>query len=82
MNNNNVFNCPKCKIKFDQSRKIPLTLPCGHIICKECLSISDKLICPIDSTIFRDKLASIPICHTILQHLPSKNSSPKQSLIF
>lgn len=77
MNNNNVFNCPNCKIKFDQSRKIPLTLSCGHIICKECLSISDKLVCPIDNTIIRDKLSSIPICHTILQHLPSKNATPK-----
>ena len=66
----NVFTCPKCKLLFNNFKKMPINLPCGHVICKEC--IKDN-ICPIDNIYFNSNISNLPICQTILQHLPSQN---------
>ena len=41
--------CENCKGKFDENDRIPMTLPCSHPICSNCLSSfkpGDKLTCP------------------------------------
>lgn len=46
------FACPICEVNFNLEENIPLTLPCGHIICKLCLEetqqLSKRKICPLD----------------------------------
>ena len=74
LSSNKVFLCPNCNSKFDQGLKTPLTLPCGHIICKDCINHSLKLVCPIDKKSFNNDIASLPICHTLMQHLPPSSA--------
>jgi hypothetical protein len=78
---NSVFNCPICWQKFNRNIKIPLTLNCGHVICKNCVKTlstsSNTMVCSLDkitNTIDLNK-ENLPICYTILEHLPKEDSS-------
>lgn len=46
--------CKLCELKFDTVKYLPIALPCGHTVCKPCLTeIYIKLAyikCPIDNT--------------------------------
>ena len=64
----NVFKCPTCGSFFTSSTRLPLTLPCGHVICKSCL-FSSPPQCPLDHSPYsRDHLQK---CQAILDYLPS-----------
>ena len=65
----NVFTCPSCKSLFNKNKRIPINLPCGHVICKECIKNN---LCPIDELIFNYENSNFPICQTILQYLPEE----------
>jgi hypothetical protein len=49
----NVFICPKCNNYYtNEDSHLPISIPCGHIICKTYINSSyynSYLICPIDS---------------------------------
>lgn len=81
MNNSKVFNCPLCKSKYSTTSKVPLTLPCGHVICKECLhqtaSFSKDFKCPLDKIDIVKDISTLPVCRTILQYLPTKEKKQK-----
>lgn len=73
---NKVFRCPKCTYFFDKNNKMPLTLPCGHVLCKECLFAErnrDKIQCSIDNYIYIGSVKTLPPCQTIIDHLPRDN---------
>ena len=64
-----VLTCPGCQKIFNRNSRIPFTLPCSHILCKECVS---KSICPLDKKKIIDT-NSLIICQTFLDFLPKKN---------
>lgn len=73
---NKVFQCPKCLNVFDKNTRIPLILPCGHVLCKYCLSSEsnhDKIKCSIDNNIYNGSVKTLPPCQTIIDHLPLHN---------
>ena len=63
-----VLTCPGCQKIFNRNSRIPFTLPCSHILCKECVS---KSICPLDKKKIIDT-NSLIICQTFLDFLPKK----------
>jgi RING finger/CCCH-type zinc finger protein len=52
---NSLLSCQICMNGYDRGHRLPLTLKCGHSLCKEC---ADALIkknnrkCPFDNTLF------------------------------
>lgn len=76
---NKVFKCPICSEKFNAPKKTPLTLPCGDVLCKECLlsftsNPHSTIQCPLHKTSFNININSLPICKTILQFLPKQKT--------
>jgi hypothetical protein len=72
-----IDKCPNCNLHYSiENDKIPLILPCGHIICKTCLieiSNLNKLIsCPIDTKIFTHEISSFEIFQPFLQKIQKK----------
>lgn len=94
---NSVFTCPICLLKYNRLIRIPITLQCGHVICKVCiknnthstcnvenlnslhtqnLNSNNYIICGIDGqTVYFLDINSLPICYTILDHLPHQEMS-------
>lgn len=76
---NSVFNCPICWMKYNKSIRIPLTLSCGHVVCKVCvknvLTKNNIITCSIDKISMNLDINNIPVCHTILEHVPQQLSS-------
>lgn len=61
--------CPKCLKDFNLDNNIPLTLSCGHIICKSCLinlsNKSKKKICPLAN----EEYTTYQICQSIAEFI-------------
>ena len=70
---NDVFNCPICWLKYNKTIRIPITLSCGHVICKLCIKTiminSNTLICSLDKSHIIIDQKNLPICYTILDNL-------------
>ena len=79
MNNNNVFNCPICWLKYDKLIRLPITLSCGHVICKLCINSlminANTLICSLDKNSITVDPNNLPVCYTIIDHMPEDQSS-------
>lgn len=69
-----IFECGSCALPYDDSAHKPLSLPCGHVFCYDCLSKQMKqLTCPIDKTKFDISCSSLPCCYAILANIPKKS---------
>ena len=43
------LSCPVCEKTFDlQAKRLPISLGCGHTICRLCLSNLQRKVCPFD----------------------------------
>lgn len=77
--NSNVFNCPVCWLKYNKNIHMPISLSCGHVVCKLCINKlminSNTLICSLDKNSIVIDLNNLPICFTILDHMPEDNYS-------
>lgn len=76
-----VFLCPICSAMFNHSTNLPLALPCGHVICKKCLTSStlnvasaEHFKCLIDKQTFNTSVSSLKSCQAILDNLPRVDS--------
>ena len=74
----NIYKCPNCNQNYSiDNNKIPLILPCGHIICKKCLieisNINQFISCPIDTKIFTQEIYTFKIFQPFLQKIQKKN---------
>lgn len=76
-----VFLCGNCKSDYNEINRRPLSIPCGHVFCEECIRSFiigtqggelDAIKCPSDSKVQRVSLKKIPCCHQILNNLPYK----------
>lgn len=77
-----VFLCGICQKDYNEDARKPLSLPCGHVLCQDCLSSNTKengsgsgvctIKCPSDSKYFKLEFQKIPICYQILTNLPKK----------
>ncbi|XP_070499345.1 homeobox protein 2 isoform X2 [Chironomus tepperi] len=67
--------CPICTHEFEISFRAPITLACGHTICKNCLATLHRKQCPFDQTNITKDLDNLPINYALLQLVPSSTSS-------
>jgi len=100
-----VFECGVCFKRYNLSifqlfsnqigKNRPLSLPCGHVFCEECLlkcafdgdkleknegPMSKYIICPSDNKRhYGINLSSLPVCYTILSNLPKETQNPNTS---
>ena len=90
---NQVFLCPICSSMFNHNINLPLALPCGHVICKQCLisstqnvALTDTFKCLIDKQPFNMSIASLKSCQAILDNLPHvdtyhQHESPQKQFV-
>ena len=80
MVDSSVFECGLCTFAYDEGSHRPLSLPCGHVFCQDCIAKHYKgegVICPIDKIKHNTSPFSLPCCYTILTNLP-KSKKKKQ----
>lgn len=67
-----VFDCGICLVAYDELVHKPLSLPCGHVFCQDCLMKQgkDTVVCPFDKLKFDLQGFSLPCCYAILGNLP------------
>ena len=75
----NIYKCPNCNQNYSiDNNKIPLILPCGHIICKKCLieisNLNQFISCPIDTKIFTQEIYTFKIFQPFLQKIQKKKN--------
>ena len=74
-----VFECSICFNYYDNEEHKPLSLPCGHVYCMECLQkmfSQGSNFCPADKIQHCVKVSDLPCCFAILSNLP-KSSKPQ-----
>eukprot|EP00096_Caligus_rogercresseyi_P011686 TRINITY_DN468_c0_g1_i5.p1 TRINITY_DN468_c0_g1~~TRINITY_DN468_c0_g1_i5.p1 ORF type:complete len:1005 (+),score=300.74 TRINITY_DN468_c0_g1_i5:505-3519(+) len=68
------LNCPVCEHGFDIRVRLPISLGCGHTICKTCLFNLQRNQCPFDSGVITVDVEILPI-NTALMLLIESGSS-------
>lgn len=61
------LSCPVCCNSFDDKQRSPISLSCGHSICKGCLSNLHRKQCPFDQTNINIDIENLPINSALVQ---------------
>ncbi|XP_031356684.1 roquin-1 isoform X2 [Photinus pyralis] len=61
------LSCPVCCNEFDVLQRSPISLGCGHTICKTCLSNLHRKQCPFDQTTISIDIDCLPVNSALLQ---------------
>ncbi|CAG9816410.1 unnamed protein product [Phaedon cochleariae] len=61
------LSCPVCCHPFDEKSRGPISLGCGHTICRGCLSSLHRKQCPFDQTNVCIDIDNLPINTALLQ---------------
>ncbi|PNF24679.1 hypothetical protein B7P43_G17554 [Cryptotermes secundus] len=61
------LSCPVCCNEFDPTLRSPISLGCGHTVCKTCLSNLHRKQCPFDQTSINTDIENLPINFALLQ---------------
>ncbi|KDR20501.1 roquin-1 [Zootermopsis nevadensis] len=61
------LSCPVCCNEFDPTVRSPISLGCGHTVCKTCLSNLHRKQCPFDQTSINTDIENLPINFALLQ---------------
>jgi len=61
------LSCPVCQNEFEASRRAPVSLACGHTICRTCLDSLHRPICPFDQTPIAIEVSRLPVNTALLQ---------------
>lgn len=69
------LNCPICCNEFAASQRVPISLGCGHTICKLCLTTLYNRQCPFDQTVIVTEIDNLPINYALLQLVGNGNGS-------
>ncbi|KAK4873000.1 hypothetical protein RN001_015029 [Aquatica leii] len=67
------LSCPVCCNEFDVLLRSPISLGCGHTICKACLSNLHRKQCPFDQTTISIDIDSLPVNSALLQLVGTTN---------
>ncbi|XP_046391150.1 roquin-1 isoform X1 [Ischnura elegans] len=61
------LSCPVCRNEFDATLRSPISLGCGHTVCKTCLSNLHRKQCPFDQTSINTEIENLPVNFALLQ---------------
>ena len=73
-----IFECGVCFKSYNHSEKKPLSLPCGHTFCLECLKQINKhsiIKCPFDKIAHHQVAENLPVNYAVLTALPMTQAS-------
>lgn len=73
------LQCSICTCKFDEGEVMPISLSCGHTICKRCLGKLKTRTCPYDKVAIRPDMETFPCNAALLQLLGCKPSPVVQT---
>ncbi|XP_012542094.1 roquin-2 isoform X2 [Monomorium pharaonis] len=63
------LSCPICCHDFDVAVRGPISLGCGHTICRACLATLHRKQCPFDQSIINTDIENLPVNEALLQLL-------------
>ncbi|XP_015114346.1 roquin-1 [Diachasma alloeum] len=79
------LSCPVCCHDFDSTSRGPISLGCGHTICRTCLANLHRKQCPFDQNAINTEIERLPLNEALLQlvgnAVPSPASSAHQKLL-
>ncbi|XP_028936354.1 roquin-1 isoform X7 [Ornithorhynchus anatinus] len=61
------LSCPICTQTFDETIRKPISLGCGHTVCKMCLNKLHRKACPFDQTAINTDIELLPVNSALLQ---------------
>jgi len=73
-----IFECQICYKQYNHSDKKPLSLPCGHTFCLECLRQLNKhsiIKCPFDKIAHHQVADNLPVNYAVLTVLPMNQTA-------
>lgn len=73
-----IFECGVCFKTYNHSEKKPLSMPCGHTFCLECLTKINKhgvVKCPFDKIQHHTNIENLPVNYAILTALPMNQAT-------
>ena len=73
-----IFECGVCFKSYNHSEKKPLSLPCGHTFCLECLKQLNKhqiIKCPFDKISHHVVAENLAVNYAVLTALPMPSHS-------
>ncbi|EDW76908.2 LOW QUALITY PROTEIN: uncharacterized protein Dwil_GK20807 [Drosophila willistoni] len=73
------LNCPICCKEFAASQRSPISLGCGHTVCKLCLTSLYNRQCPFDQTYIVTDIDNLPINNALLQLVAKGGLATKES---
>ncbi|XP_059425328.1 roquin-1a [Carassius carassius] len=59
--------CPICTQTFEETHRKPISLGCGHTVCKMCLNKLHRKACPFDQTNISTDIEQLPVNTALLQ---------------
>ncbi|XP_067210697.1 roquin-1 isoform X2 [Linepithema humile] len=63
------LSCPICCHDFDAAIRGPISLGCGHTICRACLANLHRKQCPFDQSVINTDVERLPVNEALLQLL-------------
>lgn len=69
------LSCPVCYNVFNEHFHRPISLACGHTVCKTCLSKLQQRKCPFDQSLITRDIEELPANFALLQ-LVSATATP------
>lgn len=72
------LSCPVCYNVFNEEHYRPISLACGHTVCRTCLSKFQQRKCPFDQSLISRDIDDLPANFALLQ-LVSVTASPDNS---
>ena len=61
------LSCPICYNMFNETGNRPISLGCGHTVCKSCLTSLHQKRCPFDQSVISRDLEDLPVNFALLQ---------------
>ncbi|KAL3284811.1 hypothetical protein HHI36_018950 [Cryptolaemus montrouzieri] len=75
------LSCPVCCHSFDGALRSPISLGCGHTICKACLSNLHRKQCPFEQNVISIDIENLPINTALLQLIIPLNKNDDEEII-
>ncbi|XP_043555974.1 roquin-1-like isoform X3 [Chiloscyllium plagiosum] len=71
------LSCPICCQTFDENIRKPISLGCGHTVCKMCLNKLHRKACPFDQTTINTDIDMLPVNSALLQLVGAQIPEPQ-----
>ena len=70
------LSCPVCYNVFNETQNKPISLACGHTVCRSCLCKLQQRKCPFDQSLISRDVEDLPVNFALLQ-LVCATASPE-----